>query len=69
VPLQLAYPLLHEAIAQEDDTQASVAACGAEHTVPQPPQWDGSKRVSTHAPLHAVSGAPQLVAHVPLEQT
>jgi hypothetical protein len=39
------------------------------HTVPQAPQWLGSKVTLVHEPEQLLSPAPQVVVHAPAEQT
>ncbi|HBQ12265.1 MAG TPA: hypothetical protein DEF51_14310 [Myxococcales bacterium] len=38
------------------------------HAAPQPPQLDGSTRVSVQEPEQSVSGAPQLAVQAPIAQ-
>lgn len=60
-------PLRH-AKPQTDALQVAALFAGAVQTVLQAPQFVGSLRVSTHAPLQAVEPEAQLSAHLPWEQ-
>jgi hypothetical protein len=68
LPVHAAKPALHTT-KQVLLEQMAVALLAPGQTLPQPLQLFGSKRGSTHEPLHATSGEAQLAVHVPLEHT
>ena len=67
LPLQSTKPLLHAA-AHVPLAHTAVALAGAAHVTPHALQFLGSNRVSTHVPLHDVSGVAQVAAHAPFTQ-
>ena len=64
LPLQSRKPLVHAA-AHVPLAHTAVPLGGVAHVAPHALQFLGSKRVSTHVPLHDVSGVAQVAAHAP----